>query len=150
MSNVELYKNSLDYFKSRIKKNYDDKSRNNYSTNIKRIVKVLDSYNGYLLLSDGYAERIWTDMCNKIEDMGNFLIEETGLYIRNCFNDNDEIDIFINLIATSFSKLNCKNNVLEEVLLNPMPTEEEALNSIYENIWLLTIIMIKDAVDEKL
>lgn len=150
MSPSESYLKSLDYFKTRLKKNLKIDNPDLYTKRILHIIKTIDSYNSYLMLSNGYGARILKDLVYKSIEMESFIIEETSLYIRSCFNDQTELNHFIELIATSFSALNVDNSILNHTLVNPLPHYNEAIDSLTANIWLLTILLIKDAIEEKM
>ena len=149
MNAIRIYKRSLEYFKKRFSSNIKTKD-DVYTKRIMLIVKTLDSYNSYLLLTSGYEEKIWLDLTNNRMGMEKFIIEETGLYIRNCFNDEKELEGLIELVALSHSSLKGEDGVLNDVLLNKLPEHDEAVSILTDNIWLMSIIIIKDVIENEL
>ena len=147
---TELYKKSIEYFKQRILNNLKMKEKGERGFSAERIFaisRVIDSYNFYLILSSGYENRLWEDLLNEAEHMEKFIIEETGMYMRHCINNHEEMERLIDLVASSFSSIGSSDGVLNDSLLNKLPDLEMAKEILFNNKWILMVIFIKDSID---
>ena len=142
---LNLYKSSVLYLKKR--NTVYLKADPNAFKNIQSLAKSLDKYNLCLLLSQGYENRIWTDICSKNKGIDTFIIDETILFFKNNIYSKEAFYALIDHIAFSQCIINSDNTAIDFHIVKNMSQKESVIQTLKSNPWLLYLSLFNDCLN---
>ncbi len=141
-NNIKLYKECILYTKKRIDTIMkEDKS---LGRNLTKLMTLLDRYNTSLLLVEGYERRVFNDILNQ-KNLYSFIIDETVLLFKNTIESDDAFINLANHLAFCQSAINKTNSAISTNILENMPEINTAVQLLYDNPWLVYIILVIDS-----
>lgn len=143
---LTLYKESINFIKKRNAKLIN--SGGSDKECIDAICKVLDRYNLFLLLGEGYETRVWDDLLNENDRLKTFLIDETVFYIKNNIDSESTFNALVEHIAFSQCILNKLDSAVDITIIGGMPKVKQATNTLKSNPWLLYLSLLIDSFND--
>ena len=140
--NIKLYKDCILYTKKRI--DVIMKEDKQLGRNLTKLTSLLDRYNTSLLLVEGYERRVFNDILNQ-KNLYSFIIDETVLLFKNTMESDDAFINLANHIAYCQSAINKTNSAISTNSLENMPEINTAVQLLYDNPWLVYIILVIDS-----
>lgn len=141
-SNIKLYKDCILYTKKRI--DVIMKEDKQLGRNLTKLTSLLDRYNTSLLLVEGYERRVFNDILNQ-KNLYSFIIDETVLLFKNTIESDEAFINLANHIGYCQSAINKSNSAISTNILENMPQGTKAVQLLYDNPWLVYIVLVIDS-----